>query len=186
MLQYITRRLLQFIPVFFGVTLVLFFITTILPGDPIKMRAGEKSMSPAVYEQLRIEYGFDQPWYVQYVNYLKNLAQGDLGTSITTGRPVERHHRRQLSLHRQARLRGDHHRDHRRCWCGDCGGGQALQHLGRLDDAGHVDTGRVAGVLARHHAPVHLRHLAQERDERPVLPSGLGRLRAAASLTGST
>ena len=89
MLQYITRRLLQFIPVFFGVTLVLFFITTILPGDPIKMRAGERSMSPAVYEQLRAEYGFDQPWYVQYVTYLQNLAQGDLGTSITTGRPVK-------------------------------------------------------------------------------------------------
>ena len=88
MLQYITKRLLQFIPVFFGVTLVLFFITTILPGDPIKMRAGERSMSPAVYEQLRAEYGFDKPWYVQYVTYLKNLAQGDLGTSITTGRPV--------------------------------------------------------------------------------------------------
>ncbi|MEI7814688.1 MAG: ABC transporter permease [Coriobacteriia bacterium] len=88
MLQYISRRLLQFIPVFFGVTLVLFFITTILPGDPIRMRAGEKSMSPAVYEQLRKEYGFDKPWYVQYVTYLNNLAHGDLGTSITTGRPV--------------------------------------------------------------------------------------------------
>ena len=88
MFQYIVRRIVQFIPVFFGVTLILFFITTILPGDPIKMRAGEKSMSPAVYEQLRHDYGFDQPWYVQYVNYLKALAQGDLGTSISTGRPV--------------------------------------------------------------------------------------------------
>jgi len=88
MLQYIGRRVLQFIPVFFGVTLILFFITTILPGDPIKMRAGEKSMSPAVYQQLRHDYGFDQPWYKQYINYLEALAHGDLGTSISTGRPV--------------------------------------------------------------------------------------------------
>lgn len=88
MLQYITRRVLQFIPVFFGVTLILFFITTVLPGDPVRLRAGEKSMSPAVYEELRHEYGFDQPWYKQYVNYLNSLAHGDLGTSISTGRPV--------------------------------------------------------------------------------------------------
>ena len=88
MFQYIYRRILQFIPVFFGVTLILFFVTTILPGDPIRLRAGEKSMSPAVYAQLRHDYGFDQPWYKQYLNYLNSLVHGDFGTSITTGRPV--------------------------------------------------------------------------------------------------
>ncbi len=88
MFQYIYRRILQFIPVFFGVTLILFFVTTILPGDPIRLRAGEKSMSPAVYEQLRHDYGFDRPWYAQYGHYLDSLAHGDFGTSITTGRPV--------------------------------------------------------------------------------------------------
>jgi ABC-type dipeptide/oligopeptide/nickel transport system permease component len=88
MFQYIYRRILQFIPVFFGVTLILFFVTTILPGDPIRLRAGEKSMSPAVYAQLRHDYGFDKPWYKQYASYLNALVHGDLGTSITTGRPV--------------------------------------------------------------------------------------------------
>ncbi len=88
MLQYIARRLIQFVPVFFGVTLLLFFITTVLPGDPVRLKSGEKAMSPQVYQELRHAYGLDQPWYVQYVNYLKNLAQGDLGTSIRTGRPV--------------------------------------------------------------------------------------------------
>ncbi len=86
--QYIARRVLQFIPVFIGVTLLLFFITTVLPGDPVRMRAGERPMAPEVYEELRRAYGFDKPWYVQYVNYLKDLAQGDLGTSIRTGREV--------------------------------------------------------------------------------------------------
>ncbi len=88
MLQYIRRRLVQFIPVFFGVTLALFFITTILPGDPVSMRAGERKMDPALYRQLMHEYGLDRPWYVQYVSYLDDLAHGDLGTSIYTGRSV--------------------------------------------------------------------------------------------------
>ena len=88
MFQYIYRRLLQFIPVFFGVTLILFFVTTILPGDPIRLRAGEKSISPAVYAQLRHDYGFDRPWYIQYGRYMNSLVHGDLGTSISTGRPV--------------------------------------------------------------------------------------------------
>lgn len=88
MLKFIVRRLLQFIPVFFGVTLLLFFITTILPGDPVALRAGEKKLPPAVYEAMRHEYGLDLPWYQQYVNYLGNLAKGDLGTSISSGRRV--------------------------------------------------------------------------------------------------
>jgi ABC-type dipeptide/oligopeptide/nickel transport system permease component len=88
MFRYIGRRVLQFIPVFFGVTFVLFFITTLLPGDPVALRGGQRQLPPAVYQELRHEYGFDRPWYVQYVNYLGRLAHGDLGTSISYGRPV--------------------------------------------------------------------------------------------------
>jgi ABC-type dipeptide/oligopeptide/nickel transport system permease component len=87
--QYIFRRLLQFIPVFFGVTLLLFVISTYLPGaDPIQLRVGEKSISPQLRQQLLHEFGLDQPWYKQYANYLKNLAQGDLGQSLNNGRSV--------------------------------------------------------------------------------------------------
>lgn len=88
MLQYITRRVLQFIPVFFGVTLLLFFITTVLPGDPVRLRTGERAMSPQVYAELRKAYGLDDPWYVQYAHYLGKLAKGDLGTSIYSGQKV--------------------------------------------------------------------------------------------------
>lgn len=88
MFRYILKRLVQFIPVFFGVTLVLFLITTILPGDPVALRAGEKKMPPAVYKEMRRAYGFDKPWYVQYGDYLKSLSKGDLGTSIASGRRV--------------------------------------------------------------------------------------------------
>jgi len=88
MLRYILKRLVQFIPVFFGVTLLLFFITTILPGDPVALRAGERKLPPAVYEEMRRAYSLDKPWYEQYVLYLGKLAKGDLGTSIANGRRV--------------------------------------------------------------------------------------------------
>jgi ABC-type dipeptide/oligopeptide/nickel transport system permease component len=101
MFQYISRRVLQFIPVFFGVTLALFLIANYMPGaDPIQMRFGERTPPPAIKAQLIEQYGLDQPWYVQYGKYLAALSpvksvEGqvtwtgpDLGTSIYTGRPV--------------------------------------------------------------------------------------------------
>jgi ABC-type dipeptide/oligopeptide/nickel transport system permease component len=88
MLKFILRRLAQFVPVFFGVTLLLFFVTTLLPGDPVAMRAGERHMDPRTYQTLRHAYGLDKPWYTQYVTYLDKLAHGDLGESISSGRPV--------------------------------------------------------------------------------------------------
>lgn len=89
MLQYIARRVLQFIPVFLGVTLALFLIANYMPGaDPIQMRMGEKSINPELKARLIHEYGLDQPWYKQYADYLVDLSHGDLGTSIYTGRPV--------------------------------------------------------------------------------------------------
>jgi ABC-type dipeptide/oligopeptide/nickel transport system permease component len=74
MFQYIVRRIVQFIPVFFGVTLILFLVTTILPGDPVQMKIGEKQLSPELHAQLLKAYGLDQPWYVQYVKYLSALS----------------------------------------------------------------------------------------------------------------
>lgn len=101
MLQYILKRVFQFIPVFFGVTLALFLIANFLPGaDPIQMRFGERTPPPEVKAQLIQQYGLDQPWYVQYGKYLAALSPVkvvdgdlaftgvDLGTSIHTGRDV--------------------------------------------------------------------------------------------------
>lgn len=87
MFRFIGRRLLQFIPVFFGVTLILFLMTTVL-GDPIRLRFGDRAANPAVYQQLRKAHGFDQPWYKQYGNYIVKLGQGDLGVSVRSGRAV--------------------------------------------------------------------------------------------------
>jgi ABC-type dipeptide/oligopeptide/nickel transport system permease component len=89
MLKYIGRRILQMIPLFLGVTILLFVMTTVVPGDPVKMITGERAISPAVYNQIRAEYGFDKPLPVQYVMYLNRLLHGDLGQSLMRGRPVK-------------------------------------------------------------------------------------------------
>lgn len=78
---------MQFVPVFLGVTLVLFLMTSVL-GDPVRLRFGERAANPTVYQQLRQQHGFDKPWYEQYGAYLGRLLKGDLGVSIRTGRAV--------------------------------------------------------------------------------------------------
>lgn len=75
MFQYIVRRVLQFIPVFLGVTLILFLIATYLPGaDAVQLRMGEKAMNPALKAKIQHQLGLDQPWYVQYGDYLSSLS----------------------------------------------------------------------------------------------------------------
>lgn len=89
MLKYIIKRVLQFIPVFFGVTLILFLIANYMPGsDPVQMKVGEKKVTPELRKQIETQYGLNRPWYIQYGDYLYKLTKGDLGISISTGRPV--------------------------------------------------------------------------------------------------
>jgi ABC-type dipeptide/oligopeptide/nickel transport system permease component len=90
MIGYIVRRVLQMIPVFIGVTILLFILRApgILPGDPIRMITGERAISPVLYNQIVEKYGLDKPIYVQYGLYLGNLVQGDLGESYQKSRPV--------------------------------------------------------------------------------------------------
>jgi oligopeptide transport system permease protein len=87
MLSYILRRLLQVIPVFFGATLLIYFLVFAMPGDPILALFGDKTPNPAVIEQLRAQYHLDQPFLVQYWYYITGVFQGDLGNTYS-GRPV--------------------------------------------------------------------------------------------------
>ena len=89
MFKYIVRRLLQFIPVFLGVTLVLFLLTRVIPGDPVAMLSGQRSPDPHVVAQMRHALGLDLPIPLQYWNYLKAIVHGDFGNSIATGRSVK-------------------------------------------------------------------------------------------------
>ena len=88
MLKYIARRVLQMVPVFFGVTILLFVLTVVLPGDPIAMRMGERNMSDAQRLAARKALGLDKPIYVQYADYIVRLSKGDLGESYRQKRPV--------------------------------------------------------------------------------------------------
>lgn len=87
MLQYITRRLVTLIITLVGIMVVTFFISLVVPLDPLASIAGPQAPQETV-ERLRKLYGFDQPIYVQFGRYVKRLSQGDMGTSFQTGRPV--------------------------------------------------------------------------------------------------
>lgn len=90
MLKYALRRVLQMIPVFIGVTLILFVLRApgVLPGDPVRMIVGERAISDALRQQIIEKHALDQPLIVQYRIYVTNLLQGDLGESYQRGRPV--------------------------------------------------------------------------------------------------
>ncbi|MDD7908985.1 ABC transporter permease subunit [Pseudovibrio exalbescens] len=88
MLRLILRKLGLLLPTFIGVTLTSFFFIRLLPGDPILLLAGERGVSPERYQELMVQFGYDQPVWQQYLTYLGNILQGDLGTSIVTKQPV--------------------------------------------------------------------------------------------------
>ena len=85
--QYILQRLLLFVPVLFGLSLLTFSLTTIVPGDPALLAAGPQANEEMV-EQIRDEFGLNDPIPVRYVNYMTGIFQGDWGRSILSRRPV--------------------------------------------------------------------------------------------------
>lgn len=87
MFIYIIRRLFQTIPVMFGVTLAVFMMMHLIPGDAAQIMAGEQA-NPEQIEAMREKLGLNDPLYVQYFSYIGNAIQGDLGTSIRTNRDV--------------------------------------------------------------------------------------------------
>lgn len=87
MLRYFIKRLLLMIPVILGMTVIVFLILHLSPGDPVDLIVGP-NVTPEVYASIRQKYGLDQPLIVQYIKFLSNVARGDLGTSILQQRPV--------------------------------------------------------------------------------------------------
>ncbi|MCI9858135.1 ABC transporter permease [Microbacterium proteolyticum] len=84
---YILRRLLQVIPVFFGATLLIYFMVFAMPGDPILALFGDRTPNPALLEQIREQYHLNDPFIVQYFYYITGVLQGDFGISFS-GQPV--------------------------------------------------------------------------------------------------
>ena len=81
MLTFIAQRLVQLVPTLFFVSLIIFSLQQLLPGDPALVMAGEER-DPAVIEQIRRQYRLDQPLPVQYVYWVKGVLTGDLGESM--------------------------------------------------------------------------------------------------------
>ncbi len=88
MLRFLIGRLAILIPTFIGVSLIAFSFIRLLPGDPVMLMSGERVMAPERHAQVMHDLGLDRPVYVQYLDYLGNVVQGDLGSSIVTKRPV--------------------------------------------------------------------------------------------------
>mgnify|MGYP003482029296 FL=1 len=87
MLHYIGKRLLHLIPVLLGMTVIVFLIIHAIPGDPAQVILGQQATAESI-AALRESLGLNNPWYVQYFNYLKDLFMGDLGESLRTRRPI--------------------------------------------------------------------------------------------------
>src|SRR5580692_5327911 len=81
MLNFLGKRVLQLIPTLFFVSVLIFLLQHLLPGDPALVMAGEER-DPAVIEQIRQQYRLDQPIPVQYFYWVKGVASGDFGESL--------------------------------------------------------------------------------------------------------
>lgn len=87
MSRYLIRRLAAMIPVLIGILLVVFVMVRLIPGDPCLVMLGERA-TQAQCEAFRERFGLNDPLPVQFARYAVQMLQGDLGTSISTGRPV--------------------------------------------------------------------------------------------------
>ena len=88
MLRYIIKRLLIAIPVFIGITILVYAMSVNAPGDPVRMALNSPDATQEDMDRLREEWGLNDPIIVQYMNWTRKMLQGDLGTSYRTHRPV--------------------------------------------------------------------------------------------------
>src|ERR671925_879408 len=87
MLRYVVRRLLLLIPILLGVSILIFFWIRALPGNPASALLGERA-TPELVKEYKERYGLDRPLPIQYWDYLKLTASGDLGVSTASRRTV--------------------------------------------------------------------------------------------------
>ncbi|MHA1524272.1 MAG: ABC transporter permease subunit [Alphaproteobacteria bacterium] len=88
MLAFLAKRLGLLFPTFIGVSIVAFGFIRLIPGDPVLIMAGERGMSAERYQEALEKFGYDQPLWRQYLDYLFGLFQGDFGVSVVTKKPV--------------------------------------------------------------------------------------------------
>jgi peptide/nickel transport system permease protein len=84
----LAERLLQLIPVLLGVSVIVFLMMALTPGDPVEIMIGDQSVTPEQEEALRRDMGLDQPLHLRFVAFLGNALTGDFGLSFFHRRPV--------------------------------------------------------------------------------------------------
>lgn len=108
MRKYIIRRLLLFIPTLVGVSIAIFLLLRVIPGDVAEVilagPGGEASYTPQEVGELRERLGLNRPLYLQYVYWVSDLVRGDLGTSFATRRPIAQELKRQFPVTLQLAL----------------------------------------------------------------------------------
>jgi peptide/nickel transport system permease protein len=87
MAKYIIRRILLIFPVIIGITLFIYLVLALAPGDPVSLMLGPDA-TPEQLQVKRIELGMDKNVFIRYLNYMKTVVQGDFGTSWISGKPV--------------------------------------------------------------------------------------------------
>ncbi|HEX6705002.1 MAG TPA: ABC transporter permease subunit [Albitalea sp.] len=88
MFSFIFKRLGLVVPTFLGITILVFSLIRLLPGDPVEAMSGERGMTPERYARLMHEFGLDRPLIAQYGDYLWRAVHGDLGLSMISHEPV--------------------------------------------------------------------------------------------------
>ena len=83
----IARRCLWMPPTLFGLLLIVFAVSHVIPSDPARVMAGENASADQV-AAIRHQYGLDQPLPLQFLHYVEDMVAGDMGTSLYTQRPV--------------------------------------------------------------------------------------------------
>ena len=87
MKNYTIRRILQLIPVLFGISVLIFAVMKMIPGDVISGILGVEA-TPELRAQLAAKYGLDRPYIVQYLDWIVGVLHGDFGESIRTSAPI--------------------------------------------------------------------------------------------------
>ena len=88
MIAFIIRRLLTLIPLLFGITMLVFILMSLAPGDFLTPVRAQRDVPADLIAAIEVEFGLDQPWYVQYVKWLGNVFEGNLGHSWAYKLPV--------------------------------------------------------------------------------------------------
>jgi hypothetical protein len=155
--RFVLTRPLQFLPVLFGISIITFVLVRMIPGDPARLLLGTRA-TPAAIARIRAQYGLDEPIWLQYFYFIKNVFAGEMGKSLVYKTDVLK----LIATRIEPTVHPDRHADgHARRAAPGIGGGS--RRAARLDPRA-----RHAVLLDRDHADDRV-----QREARPAARVGL-------------